>query len=49
MPRKPYKTKENAPMIVGEPVAAYQKTAVETSLPAFHTAYPECRYRNIRL
>jgi hypothetical protein len=31
MPRKPYKTKDNAPMIAGEPVAAYQKTAVETS------------------
>jgi hypothetical protein len=32
MPRKSYKIRDNAPMIAGEPVAAYQKTAVETPL-----------------
>jgi hypothetical protein len=31
MPRKPYKTSDNAPMVVGEPVTAYQKVTVETS------------------
>jgi hypothetical protein len=31
MPRKPYKTIDNTPLAVGEPVAAYQKATVETS------------------
>jgi hypothetical protein len=33
MPRKSYKTKDNAPMVVGEPVVAYQKATVETLSP----------------
>jgi hypothetical protein len=33
MLRKAYKTKENEPIVVSEPVVAYQKATVETSSP----------------